>query len=679
MKITVFRGTASEVSRLANEAHEPDPVQWLLRSGGLAVEGAVDVDVGPHPEPGPAIERPSNPRQEGGESSRSGPIERPGPAGPSLVDLLRMSLAVPLESLLPGPETVLDWPGELLPYQLDGVLALMQRDRILLADDMGLGKTVQAAAAIRIMCVRREIERTLLVVPASLRLQWRRELALWAPELQVMVIDGPVADRAWQWASDAHITIVSYDTLRTDFTPNPQSAPRKRVWDLVVLDEAQKIKNRQVETSVACKLLDRRRSWAMTGTPIENSIEDLASIMEFVDHVHGEPQITYTAGEALFERHRQLQLRRRKSDVLTELPPKKIINLLIPLTPDQRRSYDRAEQEGVMMLRQRGTEVTIQNVLELIVRLKQICNFCPSTGRSAKLEDIRSRLEVLTAEGHRALVFSQFVDADFGVEAVCRGIESFNPLAFVGSMSGGERDRVIQKFKSDSSFKTLVLSLLSGGVGLNLQEASYVFHLDRWWNPAIERQAEDRSHRMGQTYPVTVFKYTSIDTIEERIQVVLVEKQKLFDAVVDDVTLDLGVGLNKRELFGLFGLAPSPSPSDSVRKISGLELEDRTAALLRRLGWSVETTPRSRDGGVDLVATRSDELGIEDCLYVQCKDHARPVGVDVVRELLGVLPPHRVVRPVLVSPAGVTGDAQSLARERNVLVWNEERLLALEN
>jgi hypothetical protein len=223
-----------------------------------------------------------------------------------------------------------------------------------------------------------------------------------------------------------------------------------------------------------------------------------------------------------------------------------------------------------------------------------------------------------------------------------------------------------------------VLSLRAGGVGLNLQEASYVFHLDRWWNPAIERQAEDRTHRMGQTYPVTVFKYTAIGTIEERINDVLAGKQRLFDEVVDDVSLDLGVGLTRDELFGLFGLEPTGPRQRGGPRITGLELEARTSELLRRLGWTVAETPRSHDGGVDLIATRVDQIGVEECLFVQCKDHARAVGVEVVRELLGVLPTDRIVRPVLVSPAGLTSDAARLALQRNVLVWDDERLDALE-
>jgi SNF2 family DNA or RNA helicase len=494
-----------------------------------------------------------------------------------------------------------------------------------------------------------------------------------------MVVHGPPRERAWQWAADAHVTIVGYETLRSDFTSNPQSAPRRHVWGLVVLDEAQKIKNRDVEVAQACKQLDRHRSWAMTGTPLENRLEDLASILEFVDHVHGGEPVRYGPNPTMLERHRQLQLRRRKADVLLDLPPKQVVTLSIPLSPEQQQTYERAEQAGVLQLRERGEEVRIQHVLELVLRLKQICNFCPRTGESAKLDDIRDRMEVLTAEGHRALVFSQFTDETFGVEAVRRALASCDPLVYVGSMSSNERDRVIQQFKDEPQHQALVLSLRAGGVGLNLQEASYVFHLDRWWNPAIERQAEDRTHRMGQVYPVTVFKYTAIGTIEERINDVLSEKQKLFDEVVDDVSLDLGSGLNRDELFGLFGLEPA-GPRETRRgpKPSGLELEARTAALLRRLGWTVAETPRSHDGGVDLIATRVDQIGVEECLFVQCKDHARAVGVEVVRELLGVLPTDRIVRPVLVSPAGLTGDAARLAMQRNVLVWDDERLDALE-
>jgi superfamily II DNA or RNA helicase len=598
---------------------------------------------------------------------------------PTLADRLRVLLAPPLDSLLPGPTAILEWPAPLLDFQIDGVRALIERDRVLLADDMGLGKTVQALAALRILCLQRKVERALLLVPASLADQWRREAAKWAPELRTIVIRGSPRDRAWQWRATSHLTIVSYETFRADFTENPSSPPRLHRWDLVILDEAQRIKNRGVEAAREAKRLERRRSWAMTGTPLENKEDDLASIMEFVDHEEGHEPPHYAPGQILRDRHRELQLRRRKRDVLLQLPPKQVIGIQLELPPGQRATYDRAEREGIVELRNRGETIRIQHILELILRLKQICNFDPVTGESAKMIEIEERLDTLVAEGHRALLFSQYTNEPFGVAAVAARLARFDPLTFTGSLTGGERDRVIQTFKTNDRHKALVLSLMAGGVGLNLQEASYVFHVDRWWNPASERQAEDRSHRMGQTIPVTVFKYTCQNTIEERIQEILVGKQQLFDELVDDVSVDLGSRLTASEMFGLFGLqAPQRATRARSPHPDGLELEDRVARMLSGRGWSVEKTPRSRDGGIDLIARRVDEVGIEQTLYVQCKDHARPVGVEVVRELIGVIPAGTTVQGVLAAPAGVTADALFLAKRRNVVVWDEHGLADLE-
>ena len=600
------------------------------------------------------------------------------PEEASLSTRLRALLAPPLDRMLPGPGTLLEWPAPLLEYQLEGVRALMDRDQILLADDMGLGKTVQALAALRILCLQRKVERALLVVPASLVNQWRREISKWAPELRTIVVRGAPRDRAWQWRAAAHVTIVSYETLRTDFTDNEASPPRQHVWDVVILDEAQRIKNRGVEVSREAKQLKRRRSWAMTGTPLENSEDDLASIMEFVDHVEGADPVHYSPGERLRDRHRELQLRRRKRDVLTQLPPKQVIEIQLELPPGQRATYDRAEREGVLELRAKGETLRIRHVLELIMRLKQVCNFDPSTGESAKLTEIEERLDTLVAEGHRALLFSQYTSDMFGVGAIAERLARFEPLTYTGSLSSSARDRVIQSFKSDDRHKALVLSLMAGGVGLNLQEASYVFHVDRWWNPASERQAEDRSHRMGQTVPVTVFKYTCQNTIEERIQEILSAKQQLFDELVDDVSVDLGTRLTSDEVFGLFGLQ-TPVSARTVRpRPTGLELEDRVAELLKTRGWTVDRTPLSHDGGIDLIARRTDEVGIEQTLYVQCKDHARPVGVEVVRELIGVLPAGSTIQGVLAAPAGTTGDATALAKARGVVIWDETSLSRLE-
>ena len=198
--------------------------------------------------------------------------------------------------------------------------------------------------------------------------------------------------------------------------------------------------------------------------------------------------------------------------------------------------------------------------MELIARLKQICNADPETGQSSKIEDIRQRVETLTQQGNRAIVFSQYTSAGFGVAAIAEALQDFSPLSFTGELSLEERRSVIGRFRTNDSHKALILSLRAGGVGLNLQEASYVFHLDRWWNPAIERQAEDRSHRYGQTIPVHVFKYSCIATIEERIDRILERKQELFDELVDDVSLDLARALSAEDLFGLFQLDRPRTP-----------------------------------------------------------------------------------------------------------------------
>ena len=440
-----------------------------------------------------------------------------------------------------------------MPFQRDGVRALLEMDRLLLSDDMGLGKTVQAVAALRILKARGKIRSCLVVAPAGVLDQWRREVAKWAPELSAIIIRGAADDRTWQWRAAADVTLTSYDVLRSDAGRLSRLRAYGGAWDAVVLDEAQRIKNRN-DTSEAVKGVPRLRSWALTGTPIENDEEELASIMEFVDHDGTPPPRRYRAGPALRERHRALQLRRKKRDVLDDLPPKLETRLTIALDPDQRNSYDKAEREGIVYLKSLGADVGIRHVLELITRLKQICNVDPRTGASSKLDDIGERLSELTARGHKALVFSQYTSDTSGVAAAARYLRDFNPLTLTGETPPERRAALIERFKTQDAHKAMIISLRAGGIGFNLQKASYVFHLDRWWNPAVERQAEDRTHRIGQTVKVTVFKYACADTIEERIDRILKQKQGLFDEVVDDVSLDLSQRMSREDLLGLFGL-----------------------------------------------------------------------------------------------------------------------------
>jgi SNF2 family DNA or RNA helicase len=540
---------------------------------------------------------------------------------------------------------------------------------------MGLGKTVQAIAAMRLLLRRGQAEAALLVVPASLVTQWRREIATWAPELRVSTVRGAAATRAGQWIAPAHVFLTSYETLRADNSPHPNSGPRRRCWDVVVLDEAQRIKNRGTDVSAACKTLPRRRSWALSGTPLENSVDDLTSILEFLQpNLDGLPPGPISFNASTREMHARLQLRRRKQDVLTELPPKSVPDLILELTADQRIAYDRAERDGVVELRRRGETLRVTHVLGLITRLRQICNFCPATGASAKMEDVQRRLADLEEQGHKMLVFSQFTDDDFGTAAITKRLSRHGALAYTGALSQSERDEIIKRFKTTPDNRALVLSLRAGAQGLNLQEASYVIHFDRWWNPAVESQAEDRSHRMGQRYPVSVYTYTMADTIEERIARLLDEKRKLFKMVVDDVTLDLSQMLSKTELFGLFGLTTlerepndDNAQRDSFAEMSGREFEEWTERLFRRLGFQVELTPPSRDGGVDLVARREDVIGVETALYIQCKNYSSPLGVEPVRALVGCLPPDEPgARAAMICPSGFTSEAMRFGKLRGV-------------
>ena len=321
-------------------------------SGSVNLEGVVNTEPA---QPAPRTARGGSKAR--AEAKREDALE----AEPelSLAKRLAYLLQPPLENLLSqaGP---LEWPYEFFAYQRDGIQALLEKSALLLADDMGLGKTAQAIAALRILIRTRQAETALLVAPASLLVQWRRAIREWAPELRTSTVSGAASERAWKWQTSAHVYIVGYETLRADFTDNPQSPPRRRIWDVVVLDEAQKIKNRGAEVSQECKRLQRRRAWALTGTPLENSADDLASICEFVTPwVEGEDLLHLTPGPDLFARHQDLQLRRKKADVLTQLPAKTTSEITLQLTGSQRASYEDAERNGVVYLKKLGQTARI--------------------------------------------------------------------------------------------------------------------------------------------------------------------------------------------------------------------------------------------------------------------------------------------------------------------------------
>ena len=442
----------------------------------------------------------------------------------------------------------LAWPGSLFPYQLAGVERLLGASALLLADEMGLGKTIQAIAALRILRLRGVVKNVLIVAPSGLVFQWRQQLRLWAPELRLSTVVGNSNERGVAWRASADVYIVGYESLRSDIWLKAPGAPGTRSWDVAVLDEAQRIKTAGSELSLAVKRLKYARGWALTGTPLENTLDDLISILDFVAPGRFDPSAMLVGLRRLLS---EVQLRRRRRDVLHDLPPKLQSTVRVDLGQKQRTAYRRALEEGIVRLDARGRELRITHVLELILRLKQICNFCPETGESAKLADVRERMTAVVDSGEKALLFSQFVEEPFGILRLKREFKRYSPLVITGDIDQETRNTRLADFERDPTRPLLLLSLKAGGVGLNLTSASYVFHFDRWWNPAVEFQAEDRAHRIGQTRAVHVYAYVCRDTIEERIEEVLTDKRALFDNVIDG--FDAGI-LRRLDIDTLLGI-----------------------------------------------------------------------------------------------------------------------------
>jgi SNF2 family DNA or RNA helicase len=455
------------------------------------------------------------------------------------------------ELLRPNVQAILrreEWPHPLYPFQEEGVLFLYEREKALLADEQGLGKTIQALAAAGLLLSTGQIQQALVLCPASLVTNWVREARRWLPRLGdgAVVVKGSGLSRHYQWHSHVPLLIAGYETFRADAAAGRLP---DRPQDLVILDEAQRIKNAETELAYACKSLPRRRSWALTGTPLENRLEDLLSIIEWLT---GETAAGLGGTHRLREAQRSLQLRRKKEEVALQLPPKMVVHVTLELGETQRESYHRLESEGVLELRERGESLRVTHVLALLTRLKQVCNFCPATGESAKVEYVRAQLGEILASGRQALIFSQFTDERAGLRRLAAEIGPAMAV-YHGGMGEAARDLEVHRF-NEGRTRVLGLSLRAGGVGLNLQRASYVFHFDRWWNPAVEWQAEDRAHRLGQELPVTVYRLVTAGTVEERIHNLLESKQVLFREIVEGAPSPQSSRLTIDELFDVLDL-----------------------------------------------------------------------------------------------------------------------------
>jgi SNF2 family DNA or RNA helicase len=473
---------------------------------------------------------------------------RPTPETVLFKDRLLYLLQPPLDGLFDGRQ--LEVPFEPFPYQLEGIAFMMPRHGALLADEMGLGKTAQAILAMRLMFHQGIIRRGLVVCPKALVHNWARELRMWAPDIPFETIEGEPDRRRTTWLiSNCPLKLVNYETLTRD----GELACDERVqFDVVVLDEAQRIKNKESKTAQTVRALNRARSWALTGTPIENHPDDLVNIFAFIDPDRIPPE---TPPKRLPAYTSDCILRRTKDVVHSDMPPKILRDLEVELLPAQRAAYVRAETDGIVHLNELGDTITVQHVFQLVMRLKQICNFDPLTGESAKLDQLLTDMEEVADSGHKAIVFSQWVEP---LQVLAHKLAPYGALQYHGKIPQTARTPILDRFRADPDCHVLLMSYGTGSVGLNLQFANYVFLFDRWWNPAVEDQAINRAHRIGQRHPVTVTRFLSEGTIEQRISDILEAKRKVFNELIANADKPAALGLSEDEIFGLFDITARP-------------------------------------------------------------------------------------------------------------------------
>ncbi len=521
----------------------------------------------------------------------------------SLADALALSLGGPAEEELPLVATVADkklkeffdrltsvqtpepvapparFTGTLRPYQKTGLSWLSMLGKFgmgaCLADDMGLGKTVQVIAYLAAKRDSGTEKKTLLVCPMSIIGNWSREFTRFAPTLRVHTHHGQgrcCGDDFSRMLEGNDIVITSYQTVQRD-----EDLLATHNWDCVVLDEAQNIKNHTTRQARAVRKIPASERIALTGTPVENRLSELWSIMDFLNPGYlGK----VTAFQKLFatpiERQHDMQkalslkkivrpflLRRTKTDrqIISDLPEKIVKKEFCPLTREQVSLYEAAVEDLLERLGSLGGLARRGAVLVTLMRLKQICNHpalflddgSPLAGRSGKLGRLCEVLEEILENNERALIFTQF--ASFGelLKPCLESILSTEVLFLHGKTRREDRDDMVARFSERNGPKIFILSLKAGGTGLNLTPANHVFHIDRWWNPAVENQATDRAFRIGQTKNVEVHLMIAAGTLEEKIDSLLEDKRELAESIIGNGE-DWITGLPTEELRELLRL-----------------------------------------------------------------------------------------------------------------------------
>ena len=435
--------------------------------------------------------------------------------------------------------------GDLRPYQIDGVkwLSILYKYSLggILADDMGLGKTIETIAFINLIKSDKPI---LIVSPKSLVFNWLSEFNKFAKDIPVSAIIGTVEERKKvikKIKNDKFgVYLISYDSLRNEYENLSDLT-----FDVVILDEAQFIKNVHAKKTNAVKQMNALHTIALTGTPIENNIYDLWSIFDFLMPHYlldmDEFKDSFENDDDYYKivkgKVAPFILRRTKEDVLKDLPEKYEVIITTEMSDEQRKLYDAYRLKAKEELKSsNGSKV--MEVLSIITRLRQICvdpstfveNF---TGESGKIATLKGLIEDKLKDGHRFLVFSQFVSA---LNIVKDEIEKMGIKYFMitGDTPAKERLRICNEFNDNEEYKIVLISLKAGGTGLNLVGADVVVHLDPWWNYSAQNQASDRAHRIGQTRTVEIIKLIAENSIEERVVNLQNEKKELVDKVISN-------------------------------------------------------------------------------------------------------------------------------------------------
>ena len=577
--------------------------------------------------------------------------------------------------------------GELYDFQKVGVKFLISNKSALLADEMGTGKTVMSVVAMRALFKKALIRKGLIVCPVSILSVWDEHINDWAPDLSLTVVRGTKAVRENDWKYPAHLYVTTYDIIRNDFLDcnNINSIIEKdKVDDIdfVIIDEAQYIKNPEAGRSKALKTISPYYRWALTGTPIENKVEDLVSIFSFLKpgYLRKDETLSPAQIKKKIEPH---FLRREKKDVFKDLPKKVKNNLWLELDPIQRQEYDEIEQGKIEELKNMGTRVSTIHIFNILNKLKQVCNFAKGRNRSAKTEALIDIVDSVKSNDEKMLIFSQYKEQ--GVNKLEKLLNKYGTVVLKGNMSDNQRKNAINDFRNNPDTSVFLSTVKAGGVGITLTEANYVIHFDHWWNPATMWQAEDRAHRKGQEKVVKVYSFWMKDTVEERIYNTLKKKGLLFEEIVcglREEDIDRMIPIEEwLEILGVKSKDERERMSENIRlqkdtekiyeylqSINPLYFEEIVKRFFVKFGYpNAKLTQSSYDRGIDIYASKHTLGGVEK-IVVQCK-RMEVVGANYARELYGVLTSKpEIAKAFLVVSGKLSNECRHFCKSKGNLI-----------